>query len=153
MFASVVFIALPWATSAQSEKGATDDLKKIQGSWSVVAEFGKTKNVGNRKWIFNGNKYLVKEDGKITEEGTFTLDASTKPARIDLQIFKTKEGPKVKGKFIDKGKFQQGIYLLEGDTLKVCFTIPGKQTRPTSFSTKAKETDVHETCKRDNSTK
>jgi uncharacterized protein (TIGR03067 family) len=30
------------------------------------------------------------------------------------------------------GKEAQGIYLLEGDTLKICYTMPG-QKRPTAF--------------------
>ena len=34
------------------------------------------------------------------------------------------------------GETLKGIYVLTGDTYKVCFGAPGK-TRPTEFSTKA----------------
>lgn len=35
-----------------------------------------------------------------------------------------------------KGKTIQGIYEIDGDTLRVCVVLPGKGERPTEFSGK-----------------
>ena len=35
----------------------------------------------------------------------------------------------------NKGKPAQGIYALDGDMLKICYTLPGKD-RPTAFDSK-----------------
>ncbi len=57
-------------------------------------------------------------------EGNFKLDPSTKPKSLDLIAT---DGP-------NKGKQLLAIYELDGDTLKVCYDLTGKN-RPKEFKT------------------
>jgi uncharacterized protein (TIGR03067 family) len=54
------------------------------------------------------------------------LDTSRKPRTIDTE--------QIVGEH--RGKILQGIYELNGDTLRVCLAPPGKE-RPTEFSARA----------------
>ena len=68
-------------------------------------------------------KYKVAVSGTY-DEGTFQLDPSTKPKSLDLTAT---AGP-------NKGKTLLAIYELDGDTLKVCYDLTGKN-RPKEFKT------------------
>jgi uncharacterized protein (TIGR03067 family) len=74
------------------------------------------------KRTITGDKYVITRDGETIAKGTFTLDAGQKPKTIDAKM----EG-------VDKPI--QGIYELEGDTLKICNAGPG-EARPKEFATK-----------------
>jgi uncharacterized protein (TIGR03067 family) len=68
-------------------------------------------------------KYKVAVSGTY-DEGTFKLDPSTKPKSLDLVAT---DGP-------NKGKQLLAVYELDGDTLKVCYDLTGKN-RPKEFRT------------------
>jgi uncharacterized protein (TIGR03067 family) len=117
------------------------DAAKVQGSWKVVAvedsgilvsePFLKT-----RQYIFDGRSAIVRPRGgrvattligrwveKLIGSPSFRLDPTANPKAIDLVLpdFST----------------MRGIYDLDGDRLKICFSGPsGKaaKTRPTAFS-------------------
>jgi len=63
--------------------------------------------------------------GQIYFEAKFTIDPTKKPKAIDYTMT---EDP-------TKGKTHLRIYELEGDTVKFCFAMPGKD-RPTEFTAK-----------------
>jgi uncharacterized protein (TIGR03067 family) len=107
--------------------GAARDQKKLQGTWKVVAgnESGKTlapARVKGTKMVISGDKMTVHEQD-TKREMTFKLDATKEPRTIDLTIIESKR----------KGGTSQGIYALEGDTLKIAFALPGK-ARPVNFT-------------------
>jgi hypothetical protein len=58
-------------------------------------------------------------------KATITVDPSKNPKTMDYQMT---EG-------VTKGKTQLGIYELDGDTFRSCFSAPGAE-RPTEFTTK-----------------
>ena len=58
-------------------------------------------------------------------DSIYSIDVDKEPKHINLI---GTEGE-------NKGKPAQGIYLLDGDTLKICYTLPGKD-RPTAFESK-----------------
>src|SRR5262249_37838032 len=75
---------------------------------------------------------LTKEGGYKTERGkqvlfdsTYKINPASQPKEIDLI---GTEGE-------NKGKTAQGIYVFDGDTLKICYTMPGTD-RPKEFASK-----------------
>lgn len=106
---------------------AGDDSKtaaeQLRGRWEVVKSEGDGGEV--KGIIVEGNSWTVvlrnfegKEDLAKCE---FTVDAATKPARIDIS-------------YGASGRKQKnlGIYELTGDVLKLCTAADGKE-RPTRF--------------------
>jgi uncharacterized protein (TIGR03067 family) len=110
---------------------AEDAQKKLQGTWAATKaeRDGKAADdvVGHRL-SFTGNRFQIRSrDGKTLYEGTFRVDAKTKPATIDFEH--------TKGDL--KGKSWKGIYALDGDTLTVCDNAPDlDKGRPTAFEAK-----------------
>jgi uncharacterized protein (TIGR03067 family) len=107
---------------------AEDAQRKLQGAWTATQAVrdGKAADdvVGNRL-SFTGNRFQIQSrDGKPLYSGTVRLDPSAKPAAID---FAHTEGAL-------KGKAWQGIYTLDGETLKVCDNAPNlDKGRPAAF--------------------
>ena len=134
---TILFVCLaivaPLTTLADEktdERKAAEDQKALQGDWiPVKAELAgqpmpdavlKTISL---KLIKNEYEVLV---GDKPDEGTWTIDASTKPKSMKIVGVK---GP-------NKGKTFPAIYELAGDTLRVCYDLSGKK-RPIEFKTKA----------------
>jgi RNA polymerase sigma factor (sigma-70 family) len=108
------------------EDAGKDDLKKLQGTWRLVAaeEGGKAvppANFGrNTHWVFHGTKATFTSGLRVLT-GTITLDPGKDPRWVDLAI--------------GGGLVQRGIYELKGDTLRL-FLQPAGAERPTEFRTK-----------------
>jgi uncharacterized protein (TIGR03067 family) len=104
---------------------ATKDAANLEGTWVVVAASsgGKPKeDIKGDKVTFKDGAIMIKTKEK-DEKGTYKLDPGKKPTEIDI----TEEGAQ---------KPMLGIYLLEGDTLKLCI-MPGEgKQRPTEFASK-----------------
>jgi uncharacterized protein (TIGR03067 family) len=117
------------------------DAAKLQGSWRVVAieDSGVAVNepfLQTRQYLFDGHRLIVRARGepvvgswvgdwigRTIKSPSFRLDPTASPKAIDLLLpdFST----------------MRGIYDLEGDRLKICFSGPSGQaamTRPTGFS-------------------
>src|SRR5438309_105937 len=117
--------------------GGADDkeAKGLKGRW-VSEKFvwaGRESEEGERMILVIGDDSIswqyVKEAGNTAKSSantyTYKLDASKKPAGIDLTI--------TDGSL--KGQTFPGIYQFDGDTLKLCRAQPG-QKRPTEFASK-----------------
>lgn len=123
-------------TTAKKDAPAADakaDRAKLQGVWEFtklvsdgieVAEAGITKMTITIK-----DDKLTRKDGEDEDEFTFALDVAKKPKFLDLTPTSDER----------KDKKQQGIYDVEGDTLKLGVASPGK-ARPKEFDSKP-ETD------------
>jgi uncharacterized protein (TIGR03067 family) len=117
----------------EEKDAAKADREKMQGTWETVkAEIGgmplPDDVVRNLKIVIKGNMMTVVGVPEIIQqysEGTYVLDPSTKPKSIDFKVLK---GDK-------KGDDPEGIYELNGDDLRLCFQLVGKD-RPTEFVTK-----------------
>ena len=102
----------------------------IEGIWLPgMAELGgKEFPETVRKTItleVKGDQYTV-TSGKEIDRGTCKLDASAKPKRLDIT---GTEGP-------NKGKTILAIFERNGDKLRACYDLGGKN-RPTEFKTTA----------------
>jgi len=107
------------------------DQEKIQGTWepSSLSIGGKVSPAPPKELptrVFAGDKLTTKDPGKkgelAAEEATFKLDATKEPKHIDITRKKD-------------SKTVQGIYLLEGDTLKIAYRFPAVG-RPAAFDAK-----------------
>jgi len=116
------------------------DLDKIKGKWvfDQVKKDGMAEDLAKAKGV-----EIVVDNGKVTliagtktlGQGTFKLEPGKNPKEIDIHL----DHPEKK-----EGEKANGIYVLEGDTLKICFALnvpravgdktPSKPAkRPTEF--------------------
>jgi uncharacterized protein (TIGR03067 family) len=110
---------------------AAQDVPGLQGSWiaTKAERDGKAADdvVGHRL-AFTGNAFRIQsKDGKLVYAGTFSVQASAKPAAIDF----------VQTDGIAKGQTWKGILTLSGDTLTIIDNaVNPAANRPQAFATK-----------------
>jgi uncharacterized protein (TIGR03067 family) len=107
-------------------KGKTDE-DKIQGTWQPVhfereGKKGPEEELKETKLTIAKGKIKVEKDSKDMEL-SYKLDPSKNPKEID--ITETKGG---------QDHVHKGIYALDGDTLKICWT-GDMGVRPSEFKT------------------
>jgi uncharacterized protein (TIGR03067 family) len=131
LLATVVVGAPGGGADAAKPDAAKKDIEKVQGSWTMVfaADSGRAlpaADIANHQLVMRGDKYtLFKEEDKIHDHGTFTLDPTRCPRAIDIT---EDQGP-------NKGTTNRGIYLLDGNTFIVCYNLP-HMGRPTEFTSR-----------------
>ena len=119
---AVVLAAAGLGTGDDAEK----DLKKLTGTWEEVSHVadGKAKTAdelkGHTVVIDASGKWEAFKDGTSIIKGTGKLDPSKKPKAADWAI----DGSDMVAK---------GIYEVDGDTWKHCFSLT---ERPTEFGSK-----------------
>ena len=120
------------AAQDAKEDATKKDLEQIQGTWRLVSRQrdGRTDPPVAVKDVLMTNKgdqfsFKGAASGAGATQGTFKLDATKTPKTMDRI---PADGP-------NKGKTLPAIYALEGDTLKICVAVAGKE-RPKEFATK-----------------
>jgi uncharacterized protein (TIGR03067 family) len=103
--------------------------KQLEGTWEIVSVTRDGKEVAsqgqaNLRFVVKDGKWQVKKGDQTVEEGTFKIDPSTKPHRIDVTPTTGKHS----------GQTLHGIYEVNGDTARDCFAMQAGQARPSSFS-------------------
>src|SRR5262249_45375985 len=108
------------------------DAEKLRGVWEIDRmEFaGQERRPGNMRMVFDDGRCKLVDQGGNALEMFFQLDPNRKPRTIDLEYSVNNE--KVIGR---------GIYSLEGDTLKICYShsYPSRERlpeRPSQFVTR-----------------
>lgn len=129
--ATVVAISATGILAQSAPKRAAEtDQKELQGTWKATESkgFGKdvpAEDLRDLKLTFRGST-ITADYNRKRAAATFLLNLrQAGPSEIDVTV---KEGPEAV-----KGKTLHGIYLLEGDTLKVAFRNAG-QPRPSDFT-------------------
>jgi uncharacterized protein (TIGR03067 family) len=125
----VLLIPFFLAADDPADDAAKKERERFAGMWKVMSaerdgQPDKVSKSASTTYAADG-KFSVKFADGTSGAGTYKLDPSKKPKAIDYTL---DYGP-------DKGKPHKGIYALEGDTLKICGSDPGK-SRPTEFATK-----------------
>ena len=115
------------AVGGEKEAAVKEDMKQLQGNWTVVSIQVNGKDlpqdkIGDPKASVKGDEYRI-HDFRLR----LTIDPTKKPKTIDM------DGKDGNGKPLS----MIGIYELEGDTLRICFAKPGTKERPTKMETKA----------------
>jgi uncharacterized protein (TIGR03067 family) len=133
MFAVVALVVIvvaifKFGENNSAEKSAQADKEKLQGTWKpVFAELAgqpAPEEIGALRLIFQGDQILRDYRGKLIlsrsgEKATFKLDAKKSPKEIDFLGTKT----------------EPGIYVFEGERLKICTAVQGAP-RPKEFTTR-----------------
>jgi uncharacterized protein (TIGR03067 family) len=101
--------------------------KRLLGKWELVERISDGKKVDQKgTWTFFSNQILYGPDAAI--HAVYKVDPSKKPMTLDLAH--VTESGKIEDKVV-------GIYEVEGDSLKLCVSIPGKtDERPKTFESK-----------------
>jgi uncharacterized protein (TIGR03067 family) len=114
------------------------ELEKLQGTWEQVASETNGEETSDKviQWL-NESVTISKDQFKqrfsrgagaldvVEETGIIKLDPAADPKAIDFVYYTGKLG----------GKTRQGIYQVDGDTLRICWLPPEKEGRPTQFKT------------------
>lgn len=103
------------------------ELDKLQGKWSVVSyeDADKTMDkdaVKSMEITFRGEQMTVRENDKVLLEFKLKLDSAKKPSTIDFIH--------LSGEL--KGNTEPGIYLIDGDNLRMCISEDAAK-RPAEF--------------------
>jgi RNA polymerase sigma-70 factor (ECF subfamily) len=113
------------------EEGAVmRELKRLRGTWIAVLAEVQGERVpdeeirrGKIRLVITGDEFILKTDGKeAVLQGTLTIDPTRQPSTMDWSATRPEDGRVMKA---------EGIYELEGDTLRFCY---GKE-RPEGFET------------------
>src|SRR2546430_10502897 len=102
------------------------DLELLQGTWTVTAleadgQETPATMLANARIVIQRDRFISTGMG-AEYEGTVKLGTSTKPRQIDMKF---DGGP-------EKGNTNPGIYILDGDTWKLCLATRGT-VRPSKF--------------------
>jgi uncharacterized protein (TIGR03067 family) len=126
---TIRLLALAFSASVlaqPNEKG-----KPMEGTWTCESATvdGKPLPEATVKLLrltLTKDRYKTEKGTEVLFDSEYILDASQAPAHIDI----------VGTAGALKGRKAQGIYAIAGDTLKICYTMPGKE-RPTAFESPA----------------
>ena len=102
-------------TSTGMNKG--DDL---QGAWTCISATVNGKALPKEtaaalRLTITQDRYKTEKPGEVLFDSTYRVDPSRSPRQINMV---GTEGDL-------KGKEAQGIYSIEKDTLRICYTMPG----------------------------
>ena len=124
---TALVISQAWGEDTEAAK---KDIAQLQGEWSMASAGGgghalPSDMLKTSKRVCKGDETTVVVGDQLLMKAKFTLDASKKPKSIDYRVI---SGP-------NAGKTQLGIYELNGDTVRFCFSAPSMD-RPTDFTAK-----------------
>ena len=128
-FATLIAVAFLIAAD-DKEDAVKKEMSLLEGKWSMVSGMNEGQAlpediVKDGKRVSKDGMTTVTIGGQVFMKAKFTVDPGKKPKTIDYEVTEGRA----------KGKKQLGIYELDGDTAKFCFSAPDKD-RPTEFSAK-----------------
>jgi uncharacterized protein (TIGR03067 family) len=111
--------------------------RKLIGTWKVVLAERDGKALGEpitaTKWVITGTAFTARLPREGKGKFAYRLGETDKRGTIDVEVLESE--------WADLGprkRVYRGIYLLEGDNLKICYGPPygSDKERPTAFGTK-----------------
>jgi len=126
VIAIVLLLLLRRPLTALVRRGAPPpqtDEQRIQGTWRATrVQIGRVGDVpvGGIRLTFAGDQCTLTSDIGLNVVARFQIDANQTPLQITLHP--------------QRGDVWPGIYLLEGNSLKICINQGGGPERPTTFT-------------------
>lgn len=117
------------AAEPTAEELLKKETAKLQGAWTaemLLINGAKPEGDPTVRLIVKDNLLTFKVNDQVVIAGTAKLEPGLDPKLIDLVI--TQGEP--------KGQTWEGIYVLDGDTFKLCLMLKEKE-RPSEFTSKA----------------
>jgi uncharacterized protein (TIGR03067 family) len=144
MSVAVVIMVAGWFYCAEPPDAAKKDMAQLEGEWTMVSAEANGQTVPEDvvktgKRVVKGNETTVTLGDRVLMKAKFIVDPSKKPKQIDYTV--TSEGA-------NKGKVVKGIYEIDGDTVKFCFSGPDKD-RPKEFSSPAESGHTYSVWKKE----
>lgn len=123
-FVSVLAAVLFIACATEPSRLPKDALV---GTWNCVSAVvdGKPlpeETVRLLRLTLTSDRYKTEKGSEVLFDSTYSVDRTKNPNQINM----------VGTEGALRGKEAKGIYSLEGDTLRICYTMPGEQ-RPQAF--------------------
>ncbi|HEV3143776.1 MAG TPA: TIGR03067 domain-containing protein [Gemmataceae bacterium] len=121
---TLCLFVLPLALPALAR---ADEPKEAKGVWvptemTVAGQALPAEQLSALKLTIGDGKYKAEVNNEGTDSGTYTIDSTKKPGRLEIT---STDGA-------NKGKKMLAIWELSGDTMKVCYDLEGKDY-PTEF--------------------
>jgi uncharacterized protein (TIGR03067 family) len=141
---AIAVIAVCFCLGDDTDSAAVKkDMAQLEGEWSMVSGERDGQELPDEilkgaKRVSKAGETTVTIDGQPFMQAKYTVDPGKKPKTIDYTLT---GGP-------NTGKNQLGIYELDGETVKFCFSAPG-EPRPTEFKTMEGSTRTLSVWKRD----
>jgi uncharacterized protein (TIGR03067 family) len=124
----IILSAVLLLIADEKTEAEKQEMKNLQGAWVVVSAERDGKpddDLKGARFTFEGDAFTRKTSSG-TVHGTYRLDPKQSPKETGATFT---DGPL-------KGKKVFGIYAVDGDTLKLCYSEPGKNA-PLDFTSKA----------------
>jgi len=137
LIAAAVFLvvtASPSKVVADLPKKVEEGSKKLAGTWKVVSIERDGKETGETfkgaEWVFTETTLAARFPGEGVAKFAYQVRKADRVGTIDLEVVESARdgGP--------RKRVYMGIYSVEGDTLKICFTASGME-RPKELATRA----------------
>ena len=130
-FGLIVLTAAGLVVAEPSKQELVKDMDEIQGTWKLIAleadgQQAPAEIVATMKLVFKEDILTFTPGEPSFTNYKFKLDPTTKPASITL----------IHADGTHQGEAEMGIYLLDGDHLKIC--VESADQAPKEFTTKAK---------------
>src|SRR5262249_8632881 len=127
----VLVLGIVGLLGADDKDDAKKALAKLDGTWraeSMAVDGNKlgADDVKAYSVTIKDGKYSAKMGNDVYNEGTLKIDPAKKPGTLDV----------MPSKGDNEGKTMQGIFELDGDTLKICLSQPDGD-RPKEFASEA----------------
>src|SRR5947207_3430134 len=123
----LVVVAACWLAAAIARGDESVTAKNLLGSWTCVSAVVEGKPLADEtvkqlRLTLIGDRYKTERGDQVLFDSTYKIDVAKTPAQIDMI---GTEGDL-------KGKAALGIFKLDGDSLTMCYVMPGKE-RPATF--------------------